>query len=207
MEQIIAIVIFLLASAVFNWIKRKQEEGENQPGSSPEAPPSSAPRPASPADNWEEQIRRLVRGEQLGPPPVSRPAPPPIPVASPVAPPPIRTGPPRPVPAAPLPHLARSSIPVPNEGEEEEMGLPVAPVTFTQANLAHERAVQVHSLVSQRMQNAALRLSTHTVAKVQIARSPLTERVRRMVREPESQRAVILASIVLGPPKSVEHPG
>ena len=69
MEKLIFFVLFMAASAVYNWyIKKKgQSEGEGQNGDSagrPAAPPARPirPRPVK-ATSWEEELRKLLEGE------------------------------------------------------------------------------------------------------------------------------------------------
>ncbi len=202
MEKLIVIAVIVVGSIIHSWIQRKQEEAA-EGAAPPEPPPGQPPRPRSsgtsnqpprPAGsggglNWEEEMRRLLQGEGQRPPSRS-PVPPPVP---------------KPVPAAPPPVLARSSIPVPDEGTEMEVGLPVRPVTFDQASSAHDRA-QIQSMVAQRMQDTASQVAAHVGLKRQAVQSVRTAGVRRLLRDRESQRNVILASIVLGPPRAMENP-
>lgn len=208
MEKLIVIAIILVASLVHNWIQRKQDEaaGEETP------PPDRQRRPARPTPSaptqgsggWEEELKRLLQGETMAAPP-ERPVPPALPpVMRPAAPAP----PPIPTPSAPRPFLARTAIPVPDEGREMEVGLPVRPVTLPQASLrqassAHDRA-QIHSDVAQRMQAAASRVAEHVGGTPEARRAERSADVRGLLRERESQRNVILASIILGPPRAVE---
>lgn len=199
MEKLIVVAVIIVGSIIHSWIQRKQEEAAA--GSAPPEPPTGRPprprasgAPAQPTTrsgsggtNWEEEMRRLLQGE--GPAPSSRPPlPPPVP---------------RGVPAAPPPVLARSAIPVPDEGTEMEVGLPVRPVKFDQASSAHDRA-QIQSMVAQRMQDTASRVSAHVGLKSQTAQSARAAGVRQLLRDRESQRNVILASLILGPPRALE---
>ncbi len=203
MEKLIVIAVIVVGSIIHSWIQRKQEEAaagsappEPSPGRTPRPPrPRASGTPAQPSrtgsggTNWEEEMRRLLQGEGLRP--SSRPP----------VPPPVPKG----VPAAPPPVLARSAIPVPDEGTEMEVGLPVRPVTFDQASSAHDRA-QIQSMVAQRMQDTASRVAAHVGLTSQAIQSARAAGVRQLLRDRETQRNVILASIILGPPRAMENP-
>jgi len=205
MEKLIIIAVILGASFIHNWFKRKQEEAEERdagsrtPGKPPPIPPDRRSRPQAPAD-WQEELRRLLQGEPAPtlppPPPVRRPPP-----RTTEAPPIVR---PTPEPAAPRPFLARSAIPVPDTGREMEVGLSVRPVSLDQATAAHERAAHLQSSVVQRMQETTSRVSAHVGAGPAMKRSTSAARMRTLLRQKESQRALILGSIILGPPKALE---
>lgn len=87
-----------------------------------------------------------------------------------------------------------------------EVGLPVRPVTFNQATSAHARAIQMQANVAQRMHDTGTRITTHTGAVASVARAVISARVREMLRSQETQRAAILAAVILGPPRGLERP-
>jgi hypothetical protein len=218
MEQLIVVALVIVASLVHGWIQRRQEpDDENdeqdpqtnrprRPGAGAETGPGAPPRPQRPkpaGGGWEEELRRLLQGEEPAPrPKPSPPPPPPPPVASPAPPPMPKTA----RPAAPAPFLTRSNIPVPAEGTEMEVGLPVRPVVLSQAGWAHDRA-QIHASVVQRMQDTASRVTSHvTVLRDRPNLPPPAGAtiMRDFLRHREGQRAGIVASIVLGPPRSLD---
>jgi hypothetical protein len=222
MENLIAIIIFIVGTIVYNMINRKREDGEmadEDRSSAPPPPPSPysstpPPRP-SPAANWEENLRRFLQGDPLKvPSPAPSPPPPPAapprrnllrPETSTPAPPPLPY--PNTVrssrPAAPRPTLAHSNIPVPEEGHEMEVGLAVAPVSLHQAASAHERA-QVAADVTQRMRATATRVTGHVGNELHAARITQATRVRLLLRHRESVQAAVVASVLLGPPRAME---
>lgn len=201
MEKLIVIVVIIGAAMIHSWIKRKQEEAEareTDPDAPQRKPPPlpSEPSPRSPG-GWQEELRRLLQGEAPTPsprPPVSRPKP--------AVPPPVIK--PTPEPAAPRPFLARSSIPVPEMGREMEVGLSVRPVSLDQASAAHQRASHLQQSVVQRMQETTSKVSTHAATVLAARRATNADRVRLLLREKETQRSAILASVILGPPRAVE---
>jgi hypothetical protein len=102
--------------------------------------------------------------------------------------------------------LARSSIPVPEMGREMEVGLSVRPVSLDQASAAHERASHLQAAVIQRMQETTARVSGHTHARAMpaVKRTTSADRLRSLLRQKESQQTIILASVILGPPRATE---
>jgi hypothetical protein len=210
MEKLIVIAIIVLASIVHSWMQRKQEESGGESTPDPEGrprrgprtgsgPPPRRPAPPGPA-NWEEELRRLLHGDiPAVPPPI---APPPVPPPMPA---PSRAS----TPAAPLPVLARTAIPVPDEGMEMEVGLSVRPVTLHQAASAHDRAqvqtrTSVHDSVVQRMQDTANRVTAHTKIAEGALRAVRSATLRELLRDRSAQRTAIVAAIILGPPRGLE---
>ena len=204
MEKLIIIAIIIGASIIHSWWTRRQQEASEQPDPNPDAagrrPPPIPPQSGQnqPSGGWEEELRRLLHGETPPPPPpVQRPKPPPPP------PPMVK---PRPVaePAAPRPFLARSLIPVPDKSREMEVGLPVRPVDLGQASAAHDRASHLQAYVIQRMKDTASKVSGHTTAAPTVHRVTNADRLRSLLGEKESLRTMVVASVVLGPPKASE---
>lgn len=223
MEKLIVIAVIVVGSLIHNWIQRKQQEAEEareaqrpRPPAPPLArrgggvpptvtqqvpPPPPLPRSTSSAPetsagggglDWEAELRRLLQGERPTPvPPV--PAPPPV-------------------PSAPPPFLARSSIPVPDEGMEMEVGLPVRPADLGRVTAAHDRATAAHDRafgmqanVAQRMADAATRVTSHSgPAGNALPAAPVPSRMARLLRDREAQRTAIVASVILGPPRALE---
>lgn len=207
MEQLLILVVIAVLSALHSWWKKKQggepesEDGDSpEPSNRPRTPrPGAAPQPRpSPANNWEEELRRLLQGEEspaAPPPPVIIAAPPPLPAQ------------PRPVaprPAAPQPYLARSSIPIPLEGEEENVGLPVKMPTMAESAQAFLRGRSIDTQVSERMEQVQAQVTRHRgdVRNIRVV-SPDVTRALELLRERSSQRSAIIASVILGPPKAL----
>jgi hypothetical protein len=211
MEQLILLLVLAVISDLHSWWKKKHggepEEDDDDsplPPRRPGAPrPGTAPRPSSPASSWEEELRRILQGDspQTPAPPPLRP--PPVIVAEP---PPLQSAP-RPAvrqPAAPLPHLVRSNIPVPLEGEEEEAGLAVKMPSLEQSAQAFLRRSSVESMVEARLQEADKQVAAHTPAQLRSRGiSPDAQRAVALLRDRNAQRSAILASVILGPPKAL----
>lgn len=212
MEKLIIILVIAIASAIHSWWKKKQGEGDADedspvlPRRMPPARPGQRPAPPvqrSPAANWEEEIRRMLQGEEAPAPAPRSMAPPPVVVA---APPPLPSAP-RPVvraSAAPKPHLAHSQIPIPLEGDEETVGLPVKMPTLEQSAQAYLRASKLNTTVAQHLQQIEKQVIEHqALARLIRAPSPEVSRALGMLRDRSSQRSAILTSIILGPPQAL----
>jgi len=209
MEKLIFLVVIVIITALHHWWKNRNgppadEEDQPWPAAprrqAPPPPPGSNPAPARPqATNWEEELRRLLEGDaprRPVPPVVMAPAPPPLPA------------PPRPQPkrqpAAPPPFLARSSIPVPDEGHEEEAGLPVKMPTLAQSAQAYLSARTLDARMAARLKQVSQNVQTHPKFTMQRQPMPAIRQGVALLRDRQSQRAAIIASIVLGPPKALE---
>ena len=106
--------------------------------------------------------------------------------------------------AVPRPFLARSSIPVPDVGREMEIGLPVRPVALDQASAAHERASHLQASVIQRMRDTTAKVSAHAKAGPTLRQATHSDRLRSLLGQQESLRTMVVASVILGPPKGSE---
>ena len=211
LDNLIILVVIAVLSGLHSWWKKKhgEPEAEEEDNDSPLPPRPRAPRPGSvpppqhpPASNWEEELRRLLQGE--------KPAPTPPPMAPPpfvMAPPPPLPPAPRPVirqSAAPKPHLAHSNIPIPLEGDEEEVGLPVKMPSLEHSAQAFLRRSSVESMVTERLLQAGKQVADHTASQLQLrGTSPEAQRALALLRERTTLRSAIIASIILGPPKAL----
>jgi type IV secretory pathway VirB10-like protein len=199
-------VAIALATWIYNLIQKKAEE---QPGSSgdeerPTFPPASPPRSGVPpsAKSWEEEIRRLLGEEPPpSPPPLPRPAPssaPPVIVA--------RPGPvaaPRPVVHKPKPPApARSPQPVIVEPEDRPATLLAK---FDQSRAAYKKASRLHESVAERLRRIDQQTEQHQKSAVPQRRPGSSEATAAvaLVRSPRTVRQAVVASLILGPPKSL----
>ena len=109
------------------------------------------------------------------------------------------------------PYLAHSNIPVPDEGREEEVGLPVRMPTMAESaqaflhgrTISHRTAEHFHGVEQQVIRHIPHEHATE--AHDRHTRSADATRGLELLRERSTQRAAIIASIVLGPPKSLER--
>ncbi len=223
LESLLVFVVIVLLSSLSNWLKERSEkrkQAERQAPSnrdvlSPGPTAESAPGPIPPStkesggQDWERELRRLFGEEEA--PPAPRPLPPPLPAS---APPPVTVRrfeiPPRPaepeiqpIQLPPGTHFA----PTAEALDQEE-----AP-TFQLAGLeesanAYLRASQLQEHAAARMQQAVA-LTAHPAAaaakRMTRERSAEVSRVLAQLRRPTTARETVLATMILGTPRSLER--
>ena len=200
MEKALIILAIVVISMIHSWWKKRNGEGDEDAAPWPTAPPRRPPgappqnRPASAppsqAANWEEELRRLLQGEEPGrsaPPVVVQQAPPPLPRA-----------------IAPRPQVAPRMEPVMDLGGEMETGLPVQMPSLEHSAKAFLRASQLEQRVSDHMHGVDVRVTEHKIIEIKKQTSPEIRQAVALVRNRQSQRAAIIAGIILGPPKAME---
>ncbi len=213
LESILVFAAIVLISALSNWLKQRQERkqaearGELEPGRPGPvrqplfddedldgAPPA---RPAAKPLDWQEELRRLLEGDQ--PRPVPPPPPPLAPRSAPAvdAPPPIRTAP---VPTPPRPVVVTLA--------ETQAGPLGGPGRLEESAAAFLRGSQLPEVAEVRLQTAVQQVAS---ARPKEARRldlrPPTEtaaRLRELLRDRTTVRQAVLASIILGPPRGME---
>jgi hypothetical protein len=186
------------------WTKRQENaaaKGDDPPrGATGNQPQAKRPRVAK---NWEEDLRRLLEGEtppQAAPPPTVSRTPPQVrvtpefvsrPVAAPSSPPP----PPLPtvVSTARAPGPAALGIP----GRRAASHLPGA-------GQAYHRGSHVATKVEQRLDRVGQQVRAHRGGRSSNVRSSDVVKVGDLLGSRESLRTAILASVILGPPKSLD---
>jgi hypothetical protein len=217
LESILVFAAIVLISALSNWLKQRQERKQAEArGPKGPVPPTLAPRPvfeddedletlpplrpvAKPLD-WQEELRRLLEGDQPRPAPPPPPLPPPPPVVpSPV---PVFDAPP-PVPDVPPP---QPEIVTTSETQDVSIG---GRGRLQESAAAFLRGTQVIETAEARLQSALEQVASAkpaAVGRATLRRSAETAaRLREMLGNPTSLRQAILASIVLGPPRSLEE--
>lgn len=203
MEQLIIFLLFVIGSIISSIIQHKKKKAEEQQQQEleemarqrgervpPRAPPQSA-RPKQVA--WEEQLRKMLQGE-------TSPAPPPPPVIKPVLMPPQQKSQPAPTPPS-LP-VTDFSAPRQNLRERAEQYLK----SLKDAGGQQERAANLHASVKKRVREIKQQTSTHSWAEPKRKRrgSAESDFVRRLRRNPGAIREAFIASVIFGPPKSIE---
>jgi hypothetical protein len=198
MEKLIFLVVVAIISMLHSWWKKKRGEPETEaesepwpsqkPSRPPTAPPAGRPAPLpSKAASWEEELRRLLQGEEP-----ARPTPPPVVVQVP----------------PPLPRVVSRPAPRPVVIEQVdpdmEKGLPVQMPSLEQSAQAFLRASQLESKVATNMQRVDQQVTTHPKLGLKRQVAPEIRQAIGLVRNRQSQRAAIIAGIVLGPPKAME---
>lgn len=232
-ESLLVFVAVMAISGVSNWLKRRQAERERsfvpQPRSEPK--PLRTNRPVSPANppptpvplprpvlQWEEELRRLLEGD-TEPAPTLAPAPPPPPPV-PAAPPPPPLQPPRmPAPQAREPHPTHLPVPTRSPVRFPEMpgALDDAPApafqlaTMEQSASAYGRASHLDDKTGVRLRDIDAQTVRHSTPPAFVhdraVRSREAERVIAQLRNPHTARQVVLASMILGPPRSLDMAG
>ncbi len=198
MEKLIFVIAVVVISMIHSWLQKRKGEPEEDsapwPASRPRRPvPPPANRPAPGMETWEDELRRLLQG---GEPRQDRP--PVVVQVPPTVPPPLpRTAARRPR-IAPVP-AAKAEV----EGEMET-GLPVQMPTLEQSAQAFLRASNLESRVADHMRGIDARVTSHVVAEVRREKSPAVREALALVRNRQSQRAAIIAGVILGPPKALE---
>jgi hypothetical protein len=211
-EGLIIFLVFIAISALSNWLKRKRGEAETPLFDEDESPPAlprrrepplPRQRPAPPPAqmSWEEEIRRLLEGDQ---PTAPAPAPPPVARETrPLPVPPLVQTPPEPevdLESAPIPTLRRAPTPV---IEAPRVELP----TLSESASAYIKASQLSERVAQRFENVDQRTAT-AVPDQPVIRTrglaPDAAAFVRQLRSGRSARQAILATVILGPPKALE---
>lgn len=200
LESLLIFLVFIVGSALMTWLKNRG--GKEDDWSEMDRP---GPRPARTEKKarWEEELRRMLEDPEepahTPPPLVRRATPPPLP--------------PRPViQSAPLPQPERSLRPPPPvfthtpveepEGEETVVHSHLAPLS--QSNAALWRAGQLEQLVASHFKDITLHHVQNTATLHNTVRSPQVEQVVRWFRSPNTVRQVLIASVILGPPKALQ---
>ncbi len=202
----------IIAFSIFSgWMKKRaqNQEEHGEPAESPLEPkdaaapplpseprtPQPSPRPSRPM-NWEEELRRLLQGEEeeTTPPPQPRPPAPPVvtrlPVPAPPPPSPARTL----FPPAPLP----TTVPIPATVVEP----PLARLVLSAE--AYQRAGQLRATASERLVKVG-ELERSKAAPVVVCPSSVdVQAARNLLRQPRTLRQAIMASVILRPPKALD---
>jgi hypothetical protein len=194
MEQVVIIAIIIGISALHAWWKKRQGEGEDASDTGPMPPPAGRPndpspgrsqRPASPAANWEGELRRLLQGEDPSRP--SRP-PPPLPtvVAS------------RPAPVRRPPQVTHSD-------PDMDIGISMPMGMFAHSGYGGSSASDRESRVAEPMQHVPQQLTLRSKMELRKEVAPEIRQGIGLIHDRQSQRAAIIAGILLGPPKALEN--
>lgn len=198
------IIIAVIVALVWHAIQRgKQHQGDAAPwlppmpkGNRPDAEkpgPQTPPRlPAEPPRSWEEELRRLLGDESVQPPP-----------------PPVIVRPPPPVSLpAPMPTQGRSrprSDAMLREGGALTAGRRIAVPSLSRSAEAMRRAGQLEATVTERFHKVDEQLVSHRGVSQSFQASPEIRQAIGLLRARSSQRAAIVAAVVLGPPKALSE--
>ncbi|HVR35489.1 MAG TPA: hypothetical protein VMS21_06515 [Methylomirabilota bacterium] len=225
--EIIVFLAIIIGSAIYNWIQSRKtaEESDDSPGTTPphaldEEPSTSTPpsrqQPRPQSSHWEEELRRMLELDQPREP--TRPPPPP---PTPARAQPVLIEEPRRVQP---PAIPKSSVPTPRPPTVIQPGAD-RPTSARERMKAMQRDLQARA-----ERTAAAAGAVHRSAKsartaklfkqvapshTQHSRGEMsTHRPRRsqtiattvqLFQNPQGARQAILASLILGPPKSMEE--
>ena len=142
--------------------------------------------------NWEEQLRRALEGPQTEPPISPR-----RPTQEP------RTSSERPFLAPTTPSYIPQSLPRQPRVAEQDQGFPVELPGLTTSIQSYERASQLDENVGQRLRMVGKQIELHPVRLQGKIISQQVEEARALLRTPTSLRTLIMASVILGPPKGL----
>ena len=215
--QFLVAIAFFIMVAIFNWFKRRQADAESEreqpPSTQPpppmrhtrEAPPSAPAPPRIPTETaWERELRRLMEPEAKQLPPRSEPAHEPPPLTHTVS---TAGAERRPPQTWVTPATVRPTAPpveVRPMRSAEDLGIPVELPGLLTSGASYERASELDTRVADRLRSISQRVALHAPApKAQQAGFERTQAVA-LLRNRSSLRAVIMASVVLGPPRAMQ---
>ena len=202
MEKLIFLIAIVVISMIHSWWKKRNGESDEDsapwPGQAPRRPPVAPPqnRPASSpqpkAASWEEELRRLLQGQEP-----AQPVPPPV-VVQQQAPPPL------PRATIPQPRPAPRPVTVSQSDPDMDTGWNRQAPSMLQSAQAFLHGSMPAAEVPRHMQQAHPHVATHQTLSLKKEASPEVRQAVALVRSRQSQRATILAGIILGPPKAME---
>jgi len=209
LESLLIFLVFIVISGLSTWLQKRRQAGETQgewdPGEdpahtpprrqeAPQPPPVGPRRPLpAPLQNWEEELRRLLGGDQSQPP-ESPPeaAPPPLPT---------RSSLPQP---APLPAHSERTVASPHR--HVETAGPRAS-RLEDSEQAYRRARQQQAEAAARLREAQAKTARHQATHretIPAVRGGDILAARGLLSKPSSARQAVIASVILGQPKGLE---
>lgn len=235
--EILAALIFFLITGIAQWVQKRNQSRRPPPPHVPrESSPSYPQSPPESTEDWQEQLRRMLSGEEtLAAPPRSRPATPPASLPPPLAPPPptpARQSNPESEPTSPSwyeeseespsweerPAPERPLTTLPESTKAYERGAQVEATTGSRlttaaslaaARQAFQQASKLHERVSSRMHAALARSEAHPSLHPSppATSRPAQASLREVLRRPDSARRAILVATLLARPKGLEDRG
>ncbi len=187
--QFLVVLGIMIVWGILDWLKKRaraQDPGKTWTTTETSQPP--APRPARKTD-WEEELRRVLGGEQSPPP-----SPPPVIVYhEPRATPPL----PAPTPLTRLPRAVTMRVEA-----KEPVAVPVP--GFVQSIEAYQRASQLDVKMAEHLSQIAEQVRTHAVEQKEKASAAEIVQGISFVRDPQSIRSALVASVILGQPRGLD---
>jgi hypothetical protein len=215
--QFLVAIAFFIMVAVFNWFKRRQAEAESEreqpPSTQPpppmrhtrETPPPAPVSPRIPTETaWERELRRLMEPEAKQLPPRGGPAHEPPPLTHTVSTAGAERRPPQTWVAPATVRPTTPPVQIRPVRSEEDLGLPVELPGLISSGESYARASELDTRVADRLRNISQRVALHAPeAQAQQATFERNQAVA-LLRNRSSLRAVIMASVVLGPPRAMQ---
>lgn len=219
-DKIWIFVAIALGSIIVEWLNKRKQPGDTNASKDAadslrnSGPTTSRPGESSPTatSDWEEELRRLLRGD----PPVAKPPSMPSPQPSP-APPPVRPvviqaprPAPPPSPGTGAPPIVRS-IPAPLAGTvmaEAEKSVEVQLPSLKESVTAYQRASHLQEQVVERLRHVeeiTVRHQPSVPTAHRAAVSPEAVRSIAFIRDRHTVRQAIVAGLVFGAPKALEN--
>jgi len=179
--QFLIVLGVMIVWGILDWLKKRvraQDPGKTWTTTETSQPP--APRPARKTD-WEEELRRVL-GDVRSPPPV------------------ILYEEPRATPhfAAPTPPRAVTMR------AEPKAALAVPVPGFAQSIEAYQRASQLDVKMAEHLSQIAEQVRTHAVEQKEKASAAEIVQGISFVRDPQSIRSALVASVILGAPRGLD---
>lgn len=194
MENLVSLIIDLI-TALFNGSKNER------PADSPPVnrPDPSRPRPQFRSTSWEDELRRLLDGQN--PPTTTTPRqPPPVPPQLPRANPGVPSA--RPTAAIRPPAYAPRLSPEPVPSAIEVLAGKLAPLA--QSQQAYARASQIDKTAAAQIERVPGQHVQMTTV-VRRAASPEVMQVISLFKSAQAARQAVIASVVFGPPRALEE--
>ena len=189
--QFLIVLGVMIVWGILDWLKKRvraQDPGKTWTTTETSQPP--APRPARKTD-WEEELRRVL-GDVRSPPP----SPPPVIVyQEPRATPPFAA--PTSVTRPPLQRTVAMRA-------EPKVALTVPVPGFAQSIEAYQRASQLDVKMAEHLSQIAEQVRTHAVEQKEKASAAEIVQGISFVRDPQSIRSALVASVILGSPRGLE---
>jgi hypothetical protein len=189
--QFLIVLGVMIFWGILDWLKKRvRAQDPGKTGTTTETSQPPAPRPARKTD-WEEELRRVLGDVQSSPPSL----PPVIVYHEPRATPPLPA--PTPVARLPLPRAVTMRVET-----KEPVAVPVP--GFAQSIEAYQRASQLDVKMAEHLSQIAEQVRTHAVAQKEKASVAEIVQGISFVRNPQSIRSALVASVILGPPRGLD---
>ena len=184
MEQLIIFLLVALGSAISGYVQNKKKREAERSGHQPPSGEAPIPHwPKTPKD-WQEELRRLLQGQNTQGQKPSAPAPPKLPTPTP----------------APVRRMA-----APRAQPERSEGAVVFQNPLVQSSAAYQRASQLAGRVEQRLQAVDAQTTSHKPSPIVAAVRPSANAaMNRWTSNRESLREAFIASLIFSPPLALQ---